>query len=52
MQIGYLYSLWLEPAVRGGGLAHDLIAAALEWARTLADTDAMAGDVAMAVRVG
>jgi RimJ/RimL family protein N-acetyltransferase len=31
----YLYSLWLDPAVRGHGLAHELIAAALDWARTL-----------------
>ncbi len=30
----YLYSLWLDPAVRGRGLAHDLIARALDWART------------------
>jgi RimJ/RimL family protein N-acetyltransferase len=30
----YLYSLWLDPGVRGRGLAHDLIAAALNWARS------------------
>jgi len=30
----YLYSLWLDPAVRGHGLAHELIGAALDWART------------------
>jgi len=31
----YLYSLWLEPAVRGRGLGHDLVSAAVDWARTL-----------------
>jgi RimJ/RimL family protein N-acetyltransferase len=31
----YLYSLWLAPAVRGHGLAHDLVAASLDWARRL-----------------
>ena len=31
----YLYSLWLDPTVRGHGLAHDLLAATLEWARGL-----------------
>jgi RimJ/RimL family protein N-acetyltransferase len=31
----YLYSLWLDPGVRGHGLAHELIAAALRWAREL-----------------
>ncbi|KAA0101197.1 GNAT family N-acetyltransferase [Mycolicibacterium sp. P1-18] len=30
----YLYSLWLEPAVRGRGLGPDLVTAAVEWART------------------
>jgi RimJ/RimL family protein N-acetyltransferase len=30
----YLYSLWLEPAVRGRGLGHDLVSAAVDWART------------------
>ncbi|WP_326546883.1 GNAT family N-acetyltransferase [Mycolicibacterium sp. ND9-15] len=30
----YLYSLWLDPTVRGRGLARLLVAAALEWART------------------
>jgi RimJ/RimL family protein N-acetyltransferase len=30
----YVYSLWLDPAVRGHGLARDLIAAALDWARS------------------
>ena len=30
----YLYSLWLDPTVRGRGLAHELIAAALDWAGT------------------
>lgn len=29
----YLYSLWLDPAARGHGLARPLVAAALEWAR-------------------
>jgi len=29
----YLYSLWLDPDARGLGLASQLIAAALEWAR-------------------
>jgi ribosomal protein S18 acetylase RimI-like enzyme len=29
----YLYSLWLEPAVRHRGLAHDLLMAAVSWAR-------------------
>jgi RimJ/RimL family protein N-acetyltransferase len=79
-EIVYLYSLWLDPAVRGHGLARDLIAAALDWAQSLhartvylrvaadnaaaravyaslgfspvPDADAMAGEVAMAVRVG
>ncbi|MBV8927582.1 MAG: GNAT family N-acetyltransferase [Mycobacteriaceae bacterium] len=31
----YLYSLWLDPAVRGHGLAQELLAAALQWARGL-----------------
>jgi RimJ/RimL family protein N-acetyltransferase len=31
----YLYSLWLDPAVRGHGLAHHLLAATLDWAREL-----------------
>jgi RimJ/RimL family protein N-acetyltransferase len=31
----YLYSLWLDPSVRGHGLAHDLLAATLDWARSL-----------------
>lgn len=30
----YLYSLWLEPQVRGRGLARTLLSAALDWART------------------
>lgn len=30
----YLYSLWLDPAARGRGLARPLVAAAVEWART------------------
>jgi RimJ/RimL family protein N-acetyltransferase len=30
----YLYSLWLDPAVRGRGLGHDLVSAAVAWART------------------
>jgi RimJ/RimL family protein N-acetyltransferase len=30
----YLYSLWLDPAVRGRGLAKQLVAAALDWARS------------------
>ena len=29
----YLYSLWLDPAARGYGLARPLVAAALDWAR-------------------
>jgi RimJ/RimL family protein N-acetyltransferase len=29
----YLYSLWLDPAVRGKGLARPLVAAAVDWAR-------------------
>jgi ribosomal protein S18 acetylase RimI-like enzyme len=29
----YLYSLWLDPAARGHGLARPLVAAAVEWAR-------------------
>ncbi|MFG1933624.1 GNAT family N-acetyltransferase [Mycobacterium sp. NPDC048908] len=29
----YLYSLWLDPAVRGQRLARPLVAAAVEWAR-------------------
>ncbi|BBZ75703.1 N-acetyltransferase [Mycolicibacterium anyangense] len=29
----YLYSLWLDPRVRGRGLGRQLVAAALDWAR-------------------
>ncbi len=29
----YLYSLWLEPAARGQGLARPLVTAAVQWAR-------------------
>jgi ribosomal protein S18 acetylase RimI-like enzyme len=29
----YLYSLWLDPAARGNGLARALVAAAVDWAR-------------------
>jgi RimJ/RimL family protein N-acetyltransferase len=29
----YLYSLWLDPAARGRGLARSLVAAAVDWAR-------------------
>jgi len=29
----YLYSLWLDPAFRGRGLARPLVAAAVDWAR-------------------
>jgi ribosomal protein S18 acetylase RimI-like enzyme len=31
----YLYSLWLDPQVRGRGLARSLVTAAVEWARGL-----------------
>jgi RimJ/RimL family protein N-acetyltransferase len=76
----YLYSLWLDPEVRGYGLARELITAALDWARRsnarvvylrvaaenaaaravyarlgfapLPDTEAMAGEMAMAITVG
>ncbi|HYO01598.1 MAG TPA: GNAT family N-acetyltransferase [Mycobacterium sp.] len=30
----YLYSLWLEPGARGRGLGHDLVGAAVDWARS------------------
>ncbi|TPG31427.1 GNAT family N-acetyltransferase [Mycolicibacterium hodleri] len=30
----YLYSLWLEPGMRGRGFGHDLVTAAVEWARS------------------
>ncbi|MBJ7341659.1 GNAT family N-acetyltransferase [Mycolicibacterium sp.] len=30
----YLYSLWLEPGMRGRGLGHDLVTAAVDWARS------------------
>lgn len=30
----YLYSLWLEPGMRGRGLGHQLVTAAIDWART------------------
>ncbi|MGX9791370.1 GNAT family N-acetyltransferase [Mycobacterium sp. MMS18-G62] len=29
----YLYSLWLDPAARGQGLARPLVSAAVDWAR-------------------
>ena len=29
----YLYSLWLDPAARGKGLARSLVSAAVDWAR-------------------
>jgi ribosomal protein S18 acetylase RimI-like enzyme len=29
----YLYSLWLDPAARGHGLARELVATAVNWAR-------------------
>lgn len=29
----YLYSLWLDPAARGRGLARSLVVAAVDWAR-------------------
>jgi RimJ/RimL family protein N-acetyltransferase len=31
----YLYSLWTDPAVRGRGVAHVLLTAAIDWAREL-----------------
>lgn len=31
----YLYSLWLDPGVRGLGIAGQLLAATLDWARAL-----------------
>ncbi|SEH81712.1 Acetyltransferase (GNAT) family protein [Mycolicibacterium rutilum] len=31
-EVVYLYSLWLEPTVRGRGLARRLVAAAVDWA--------------------
>lgn len=30
----YLYSLWLEPGMRGRGLGHALVSAAVDWARS------------------
>jgi ribosomal protein S18 acetylase RimI-like enzyme len=30
----YLYSLWLEPEMRGRGLGHELVTAAVDWARS------------------
>lgn len=30
----YLYSLWLEPGMRGRGLGHQLVSAAVDWARS------------------
>jgi|SRR4051812_12154477 RimJ/RimL family protein N-acetyltransferase len=30
----YLYSLWLDPGTRGRGLGRDLVAAAVDWARS------------------
>jgi RimJ/RimL family protein N-acetyltransferase len=30
----YLYSLWLDPGMRGRGLGRDLVAAAVDWARS------------------
>jgi RimJ/RimL family protein N-acetyltransferase len=30
----YLYSLWLEPGMRGRGLGYELVSAAIDWART------------------
>jgi RimJ/RimL family protein N-acetyltransferase len=32
-QTVYLYSLWLEPTVRGRGVGHSLLCAAIDWAR-------------------
>lgn len=32
-QTVYLYSLWLDPAARGHGLARPLVTAAVDWAR-------------------
>ena len=29
----YLYSLWLDPAARGQGMARSLVVAAIDWAR-------------------
>lgn len=30
----YLYSLWLEPGMRGRGLGHELVSTAVDWARS------------------
>jgi GNAT superfamily N-acetyltransferase len=30
----YLYSLWLEPGMRGKGLGYELVATAVDWARS------------------
>jgi RimJ/RimL family protein N-acetyltransferase len=30
----YLYSLWLEPGMRGRGLGHELVVTAVDWARS------------------
>lgn len=32
-ETAYVYSLWLDPAARGYGLARPLVAAAVDWAR-------------------
>jgi RimJ/RimL family protein N-acetyltransferase len=49
----YLYSLWLEPAMRGRGLGHDLVTAAVDWARSQrARTVTLRVDVANAAARG
>jgi GNAT superfamily N-acetyltransferase len=43
----YLYSLWLEPGMRGRGLGHALVSTAVDWARSQrARIDTLRVDVA------